>query len=208
MSDAALIVEQVALDSVVLNPANARRHGRRSIEALKGVLARFGQRSNIVIDQKRVVRKGNGTVMAARELGWTHVSAHMADLTDGEMVAYELADNRTAELSEWDYEVVAGQLRGLQSSGAAIEEIGWEKYELEPLLAAEWHPPARDDSSTAPGAASDVPPGGRPLLLTVEQRGTIDRAIAAVREREKNADLPEGRVIELICGDYLAGPGI
>ena len=63
-------VESARISALTLDPCNARRHGAQNIEAVKSSLRRFGQQKPIVVDEDGVIVAGNGTVAAARELGW------------------------------------------------------------------------------------------------------------------------------------------
>lgn len=116
------------------DPANLRKHPERSIAAIKASLARFGQRKPIVIDAAGVTIAGAGTLEAARQLGWSHIAAvRYDDLTGAERTAYAIADNRTAELSEWDNDALRATLGTLDVTqlGAA----GYTEDELKTLLA-------------------------------------------------------------------------
>ena len=95
------------------DPANARKHDERNLEAIKGSLARFGQQKPIVIDSAGVVVAGNGTLEAARLLGWETIEAVETALHGPEAMAYAIADNRTAELAEWNDEALHAQLLSL-----------------------------------------------------------------------------------------------
>lgn len=200
----------VPIGELVEDPANARRHDERSIEVIGGSLARFAQQTPIVVGPGRVVRKGNGTLRAALARGWTHVAALESDLAGPELDAYALADNRTAEVSTWDYEALAGILKGLQAIETPIEDLGWQAFELEPLLAAVWIPaaieelPGRDEAAGQP-LGHDGPDMGLWVTLTAQQRIVFNRAVAALRETEADPEIAEGRCLELICADFLSG---
>jgi DNA modification methylase len=98
----------VPISTLVPDAANARRHGPRNMEAIKASLARWGQRQPIVVQRTgNIVRAGNGRVEAAKALGWTHIAAVVVDDESADAVAYAIADNRTAELAEWDSETLA-----------------------------------------------------------------------------------------------------
>ena len=60
-----------------------------------------------------VVRAGNGRLMAAKALGWTHLAALIVDETEVEAVAFAIADNRTSDLSTFDDEALAKLLQSL-----------------------------------------------------------------------------------------------
>src|SRR5690606_4884494 len=93
----------VRIDSLTLDPANARIHDARNLEAIKASLARFGQRTPLVVQkQGMVVRKGNGTLMAAKALNWQTIAAIVVDESDVAATAYAIADNRTSDLSRND----------------------------------------------------------------------------------------------------------
>ncbi len=93
----------VPVGSLCEDPANVRIHPDRNLAAIEASLRRFGQQVPLVVDAAGVVRAGNGRLRAARALGWTHVAAIRSDLAPVDLVAYAIADNRTAELAEWDY---------------------------------------------------------------------------------------------------------
>jgi site-specific DNA-methyltransferase (adenine-specific) len=140
-----LRIELVTLTSLQLDPKNARRHDKKNLEAIKGSLSLFGQRKPIVVSGDNTVVAGNGTVEAARSLGWTeiYVARIPADWTAEQIKAYALADNRTAELAEWDPKVLADQLLELDAEGWDVSEFGFEP--LEPPVNAEDEEPLNFD---------------------------------------------------------------
>lgn len=146
---------QVDVDELLQDPANVRQHSTRNIETIKASLARFGQQKPIVVDGDGVVVAGNGTLHAARELGWQKVHVVRSTLTGSDRTAYAIADNRTAELAEWDDAALAEQLSAL-----AIEDedllaaAGFDAGELEVLVdkLAEFSP---TDGSEQPDLSED-----------------------------------------------------
>ncbi len=105
----------VPIDSLHPDPANARTHNDRNLDAIKGSLAKFGQRKPIVVQKDgMIVRAGNCTLAAAKALGWTEIAAVLVDEGDVEATAYAIADNRTAELASWDDDVLASLLHELE----------------------------------------------------------------------------------------------
>jgi hypothetical protein len=80
MTDKNKIVDQlqhlsIPIESLHLDPANARKHGDRNRLAIRSSLARFGQRKPIVVRKDgMVVEAGNGTLEAAIELGWDQIA--------------------------------------------------------------------------------------------------------------------------------------
>jgi ParB-like chromosome segregation protein Spo0J len=122
------------IDQLFFDPANARKHGSRNLEAIKASLRRFGQQKPIVIDPSNTVLAGNGTLRAAYELGWAHVQCVRSTLKAGEASAFAIADNRTAELAEWDMERLVKTLDGIEEDpGAQLWSTGFDKWELESM---------------------------------------------------------------------------
>ena len=93
--------EFVLINTLKTDPANLRKHPVRNLAAIKSSLTRFGWQKPIVIDDKNVVIAGNGSLLAARELGMKKVPCVRSSLLGPERVAYAIADNRAAELAEW-----------------------------------------------------------------------------------------------------------
>ena len=122
-----MILETVLIDDLELDPQNARKHDDNNLKAIAGSLKAFGQRKPIVLHRRTVVA-GNGTLIAARSLGWTEIQVVRVpdDWTADQVKAYALADNRSAELAEWDEKVLGSQLLELTESGFDISSIGFE----------------------------------------------------------------------------------
>lgn len=124
-------VETVKIDTLVFDPANARKHDEKNLGAIRSSLQRFGQQKPIVVDANGVVRAGNGTLAAAKALGWKEIAIVRSPLSGSEATAYAIADNRTSELAEWDDDVLSQTLAALQiedeelaaSTGFMAQEI-------------------------------------------------------------------------------------
>lgn len=112
------------------DPANARAHPEQNIAALVASLRRFGQQKPIVIDSRGTVRAGNGTLQAARVLEWEKIDVVVSDLADQELTAYAIADNRTAELAEWDAEALARQLAAMNPTEDDALSMGFDADEI------------------------------------------------------------------------------
>lgn len=123
------------IEELVNDPANVRKHGQRNIETIKASLVRFGQQKPIVVDEGGVVVAGNGTLHAARELGWDSIHIVRTALGGSERIAYAIADNRTAELAEWDDAALSEQLSALAiDDEELLEAIGYSEKELDKLV--------------------------------------------------------------------------
>jgi DNA modification methylase len=125
-------IQTLQIKDLTPDPNNARQHDDKNLKAIQGSLKEFGQRKPIVITEAGVIVAGNGTVEAAKRLGWLEIQAVTVpgDWTPEQTKAFALADNRTAELASWSPEVLAAQLLELEEAGFEIEEFGFEKIEV------------------------------------------------------------------------------
>lgn len=149
------------------DPANARRHGDRNIEAIKASLRSFGQRKPIVVQkQGMIVRAGNGTLQAAKALGWTEIAAVVVDEDNLTATQFAIADNRTAELAEWDDDALVSLLG--QMDPEARDMLGFDEAEMRQLLQSNGElvqdevPEPPDDPETQAGHLIEL---GRHRLL-------------------------------------------
>ena len=120
-----------------LDPSNVRKHSRRNLDASKASLRKFGQQKPIVVDAKGIVLAGNGTLTAAQELGWTEIQIVRTELAGVQATAFAIADNRTAELAEWEEDKLNAVLKSLQDEGFELVDVGFEPITEETTAAPE-----------------------------------------------------------------------
>jgi DNA modification methylase len=135
--DEPMKIETWKVANLLPDPQNARKHDQRNLDAIKTSLDKFGQRKPIVITPEGVVLAGNGTLEAAKALGWTEIAVTVvpSEWDYATAKAYALADNRSAELAEWDTSVLASQLVELDAEGWDIGELGFDVPEpTEPIV--------------------------------------------------------------------------
>lgn len=148
-----LVTLAVPLTSLNPDPRNARSHDDRNLEAVVGSYRDHGQRKPIVVQLRAdngtpmVIRAGNASAEAAKKLGWTHIAAVVVDEPDKEAKRYALRDNRTADLAEWHLPNLGAELRDLKGAGVDVSDLGWEPFEFQPLMEAEWKPPDNDGTT-------------------------------------------------------------
>ena len=139
----------VGIDTIAPDPANARLHPEANLDAIRGSLLAFGQQRPILADPDGVIVAGNGLYLAARQLGWKRIAALRTSLAGVKRAGYAIADNRTAELAEWDTEALAHQLRELEKE-MDLAGIGFDPDELARLL-------GRAEGLTDPDAVPALP---------------------------------------------------
>jgi ParB-like chromosome segregation protein Spo0J len=130
----------VPVAELLLDPKNARKHDERNLAAIAASLRTYGIHKNVVVQQPgNIVRAGNGTVQAAIANGWSHVPAIFVKEDEASAVGFAIADNRTAELSDWDEDVLRELMSDLSLDGLDDElarMFGDLDAELKETLAA------------------------------------------------------------------------
>lgn len=146
-----MAVEDVPVDTLQFDPANVRKHPEQNLAAIKASLSRFGQQKPIVVGTGNVVVAGNGTLAAAKALGWRTVKAVRTTLTGAEATAFAIADNRTAELAEWDEASLHQQLAAIAiDDEELLAATGFDEKELAKLAAANASEVTEDEVPEAP----------------------------------------------------------
>jgi len=146
-----MTVEDIPVSELLFDPANVRKHPEANLAAIKASLTRFGQQKPIVVDPKGVVVAGNGTLAAAKALGWRTVKAVRTNLAGAEATAFAIADNRTAELAEWDDAALHQQLAAIAiDDEELLAATGFDEKELAKLAAANAPEVTEDEVPEAP----------------------------------------------------------
>ena len=109
---------KLSADKIVMLPVSEVRpyekNPRKNAKAVKFVKAsieQFGFKVPIIIDSNRVIVCGHTRLLAAKSLGMSEVPCIMADdLTDDQIRAFRLADNKVGEFAEWDMDLLGEEL--------------------------------------------------------------------------------------------------
>lgn len=108
-----LKIEYVDIDTIEPYEKNARAHGKNDVKAIVQSIKEFGFNDPIGVWHNSIV-EGHGRLLAAKEIGMSQVPIiRLDELTDEQRRAYMLAHNKTAELSDWDYDVLASELKDI-----------------------------------------------------------------------------------------------
>lgn len=125
-------IELMATSALKPNPRNARTHTDRQIMQIAASIERFGWLVPIIVDDKDMIAAGHGRWLAAAELKLAEVPVIRAQfVTDADRRAFSLAENRIAELSGWDENLLAEELALLFEDGYELEITGFSTADLE-----------------------------------------------------------------------------
>ena len=90
------------------------RKNDSAVDAVANSISQFGFKVPVVIDSNGVIVCGHTRYKAAKKLGLDKVPCVVADdLTDEQIKAYRLADNKVSELAEWDIDLLGEELDGI-----------------------------------------------------------------------------------------------
>ena len=169
----------------------------QAVDAVAASLREFGFRQPIVVDEAGVIIVGHTRWKAAKKLGLAKVPVHVAkDLTPEQIKAYRIADNQTATLAEWDFDLLPIELKDLQGAGYDLGLLGFGDKELAQLLDGE-----------ATGGLTDPDDVPEPPDEAITQPGDIwvlgnHRLMCGDSGSETDLDrLLDGAIIDLVAMD-------
>ncbi len=194
---------------------NARKHNPRNVGMIERALGEVGAARSIVVDEDGVILAGNATVEAAANAGIERVQVVDADgetliavrrsgLTDDQKRKLALYDNRTAELADWDANILSEmKLDGFDFGGMFAEQ------ELTDILA---EPPDAGQWATAMGALPEgdkAPFQQMTFTLHDSQVEIVKQALDAAKAVGDFVDSPNknsnGNALTRICEAYRGG---
>ena len=168
----------VDLDTLHEDPANARLHNERNLQAIAASLKQFGQVEPLVVHKNTgKVIGGNGRLQAMRGLGWTRVNINQVDIDDTQATALGIALNRTSEMADWNNDHLSALLGSLAEQDFDVKDIGFDEEDLKQM--------ARQAERDNPQESDD----------------TLDEMPGAVEARCQKGDLWIMGRHRLICGD-------
>lgn len=114
---------------------NNPRNNADTVEKLMRSIKEFGFNTPIVINRDNVVVTGHARLKACRKLGFKQVPCVVVDLSDEQAKKYRIADNKIAELSEWDEQQLYKELQEI-GNAVDLEDIGFSDAEIQSVLGA------------------------------------------------------------------------
>ena len=128
---------------------NNPRNNDEAVEAVAESIKQFGFKVPIVIDNKNVIVCGHTRLKAAERLGLASVPCIVADdLTDEQIKAFRLADNKTGELAEWDFEALEKELAELTAFDVDMSAFGFDESIFEDEFSTDFELPDDDKPQT------------------------------------------------------------
>lgn len=166
-------IEQWPLTRLRPFAGNPRAHGDEQLRLLADSIRAHGFVTPIVVAKSGEIVAGHGRLEAARRIGLPRVPVVVLDhLTDRELRALRVADNRLAELSNWDSVQLVDELHELRELEIDIEQLGFTASDVAELE-REIDDLVRDDSASGESAELEDP---APLPEPVPTKRAVSRA--------------------------------
>lgn len=113
---------------------------RQNAEAVKSVAASMKLTSGfampVILDANNVLIAGHTRIEAAKSLGMTEAPViRLTHLTQEQVNAFRLIDNKVAEIAKWDFDLLAGEIGKLSDLGLDFTDYGWTNGEIDCLTA-------------------------------------------------------------------------
>jgi DNA modification methylase len=154
LSSASRQIEMVPLRSLKPAQRNARTHSKKQVQQIAESMKRFGVINPLIVDNRKRIAAGHARAEAARSLGLKLVPViQLTNLSETEIRAYMLADNKLAQNAGWDRETLALEIEELQIAlpeiGLDLAITGFDPGEIDTLMTdfAEQHTNPADDVS-------------------------------------------------------------
>jgi DNA modification methylase len=137
------------------------RNNDDAVDTVAASIREFGFRQPIVVDENGVIIVGHTRFKAAQKLRLTEVPVHVASGLSAEQIrAYRIADNKSSELAEWDFDLLPVELAALKDANYDIGLLGFDVDELARIMNPEHRDGLTDpDDIPAPPDAATTQPG-------------------------------------------------
>ena len=166
---AALWIPTVELSAWQQNP----RDNDHAVPEVVKSIKRFGFAAPIIASPDGQIIAGHTRLKAALELRMPEVPVRFMDLDPGEAHLLALADNRIAEIADWDDDLLGDVLRDMEAEGLDLSGIGWDVDELAGLLGH--HDPLPGDGDAEEERDLDAIPEEVPAITKPGEVVTLGR---------------------------------
>ncbi|NQV43940.1 MAG: ParB N-terminal domain-containing protein [Rhodospirillales bacterium] len=159
-----LTIDHLPADTLTPYARNARTHSKKQIRQIAHSIETFGWTNPILVDSAGGIVAGHGRVAAAKLLGIDMVpTICLEDLSEAQIRAYVIADNRLAENAGWDREMLAIEFQGLIELDLEFDvtSTGFEMPEID-ILIGEFDATREDEAGDEIPTLADGPPVTRP----------------------------------------------
>jgi ParB-like chromosome segregation protein Spo0J len=128
-------IENVLIGALKAYDRNARTHSPEQVAQIAASILEFGFTNPVLIDKRGTIVAGHGRVEAAYSIGLEEIPCiRLEHLTEDQVRAYCLADNKLALNAAWNMDTLAAELKGLEAVGFDMSLTGFSPEELAEIM--------------------------------------------------------------------------
>lgn len=174
-----------------------------AVDAVAKSIETFGFNVPILYDQHMTIVAGHVRWKAAKKLGLTSVPGIQLSLTRSQRDAFAVADNKTADIADWDYDVLAEILKDLPEVGIDLSSLGFNEAELDAILKPEedfnWDG-FQEDLDEFHQDATHV---FLPVKVPIDMKQSVSEAIRLCAKERRLAEKDNARLAGLVVMSLL-----
>jgi ParB-like chromosome segregation protein Spo0J len=169
------------IEALIPAASNARTHSEKQIAQIAESMKEWGWTTPVLVDDGGVIIAGHARVLAAGQLGFSEAPVMVArGWTDAQVRAYRLADNKLALNSDWDFDLLRGEIKELRDLGIDVELAGFGVMEVDQLFAADTDPNAEWQGMPEFGQENHM--AFRSIVVHFTDQASVDRFAKLVKQ--------------------------
>ena len=127
-------MQMLSVDEIIPYENNPRNN-QKAVQVVAKSIREFGFRNPVVVDKNNVVIVGHTRLEASKVLGYKEVPVIIADdLSDEQVKAFRIMDNKSSEFAEWDYDKLLADVNDLIEQNYDIDLTGFDEVELSSVI--------------------------------------------------------------------------
>lgn len=192
------VIEVWAIDRLKPYEKNPRTLPDKAVAKIAGSLKTFGFQKPLVVDEQGVIIAGHALWKAAQSAGFTRVPVAISRLSPAEVKAYRLADNRTAQETDWIDDLLRNEIDELKGLDFDLGSLGFDDRELQKLLTDDAEMERAEETPEAPvnpvTVLGDVWLLGNHRIICGDstKAGDVDKVLNGVKPHLMVTDPPYG----------------
>jgi len=189
------MMKKVKIADLKFYEKNAKAHPEEQVEKIKKSIEKFGYRGGIKVMEDLTIIIGHGRILALQKMGRDEVEVEVIDdLKPEDIIAYRLADNRTAE-SKWLDTLLAEEIKALEELDYDLSLTGFDEYEISAIIDSLIDPDDKDDE------VPDLPEQPKSKLGEVYQLGNHRLMCGDATKQEDVEKLMDGQKADMVFTD-------
>lgn len=127
-------IEYIDIDKLIPYINNPRINDN-AVDKVSASIKEFGFKNPIMVDGENVIIAGHTRLLASRKLGLKEVPIlRVDDLTETQIKAFRIADNKTSEFAEWDMELLKNEFEELMGNDVDILTTAFTQAEIDGMF--------------------------------------------------------------------------